>query len=166
MYALDSDVLINFQNLGFAEDVAAVGKLPVVVTDVVWSEIVDDPDMYPEREAQARRMLTSITGGPIVLRPESAEAETFAKLQSPPPTEGAGEHSVIAYCLHHPDVVPVVVDRRALYRAVEEVRSKVLSFQGLLGALVGTTAFPRDLANRIVSAYGKRFPHTRQPLWW
>ncbi len=166
MFALDSDILVNLQNLGFADDVAALGSLPIVITDVVWSEFVDDPDMYPEKEAQARRMVVSIARGPTILRPETPEAETFAKLQSPPASEGAGEHSIIAYCVHHPEAVPVLVDRRALHRGVEELRSKILSFQGVLGALADEGVFPRELANRIATAYRKRYPHTRQPLWW
>lgn len=58
------------------------------------------------------------------------------RLQEAPKTEGPGEHSVIAYCHHHPEAIAVLRDKAAVRRGIEELRGRVLSFHGLVGELV------------------------------
>ena len=117
LYAPDADVLALFQRLRMIPQVTASGPLPVIVTDVVWDELTGARVQPPHRE-EARGMLQIIAGQPTMIELASAEADTFNKLHDSPAAENAGEHSILAYVLHH-KVVPVFRDRRALHRAVE-----------------------------------------------
>lgn len=142
---VDSDILINIQKAGFADQVAALGRLPVVITDVVWSELTVSAQLAGAKAAtvaQAHKLLSAIAGAATVLQPQSPEAESFADLQLPPETEGIGEHSVIAYALHHSNDVAVLLDRRALHRGVEELRGRVISFFQLPGHAAGPQFAP------------------------
>jgi len=159
---LDSDVIIALEQAG-AEIRSDVGRvLPLVVTDVVWDELEAPGD----RQHRAQAFATAIAGHVTVLQANSPEAGTWAALQSDPRTEGAGEHSVIAYCVHHPDSIGVFQDKAALRRAVEELRGRVLSFHGLIGELVDGGHLSWERARAVASRYRRQFTHARPPLWW
>lgn len=142
-YAVDSDVLGVIQRSGFAAEVRSLGRLPVVITDSVWDELTIGASDQGAREAtvrEAQELLETIAGEPTVLQPETEETATLVKLQGEVATEHEGEHSILAFALHHPDVTPVLLDKRATLRAVEELRRRVLSLHGFLDIL-RTTAF-------------------------
>jgi hypothetical protein len=129
---------------------------------VVWGELHAPGD--PGRRSIA--FAQGIAGSATILLPDSAEAATFLQLQGEPKTEGAGEHSVIAYCHHHPDTIAIVMDKAAIRRAVEELRGRVLSFQGMLGALVADRYLEWADANAVAARYRQLFSHARMPVWW
>ena len=138
-YVVDSDVLVNIQRSGFAPQVTALGRIPVLITDVVWDELTVEAGLNGARTetvAEAEAMLRALAGAPTVLQPESPEAATLADLQQEPATEGAGEHSVIARAFHHAGEIAVLLDRRALHRGVEELRGRVISFHAFLSFLM------------------------------
>ncbi len=167
-FVVDSDILANIQRAGFAPRVTALGALPVVITDVVWDELTVGARNNGARQAtvdEVDAMLKAIAGAPTVLQPESPEAGTLVDLQRPPETEGVGEHSVIAYALHHSGETAVLLDRRALHRGVEELRGRVISFHGFLDVL-RSRGLPRQDADQISRWYVQRHVPLRAPLWW
>ncbi len=111
-------------------------------------------------------MLRAIAGSPMTMTPESPEARTLIQLQLPPPTEGLGEHSVIAYAYHHGDVTAVLNDRRALHRSIEELRGRVVSWHGFLEVLCARHGLTKRAADELSSWYCTRFIPQRPPIWW
>lgn len=161
-YVLDADVVIA---LDLADAGAGHGRLrplPVVITEVVWDEL----DAPGDPLGRARKFAETIAGAATPLAPDSAEAETFLALQQPPKTEGPGEHSVIAHCHHHPETIAVLQDKAALRRGVEELRGRVLSFHGLLGALVSDGHLDWKEASAMAARYRRQYSHARLPVWW
>jgi hypothetical protein len=161
-FVLDSDVLIALEKAGSNLGLGSRGGLPVIVTDVVWDELEAPGDNLHRAQGFARAIAGEIT----VLEAESAEAATWVALQGSPRTEGAGEHSVIAYCLHHPETIAVLQDKAALRRAVEELRGRVLSFHGFVGELVDRGHFSWDEARSVAARYRRKYSHARTPVWW
>lgn len=168
-YALDTDILANLQRAGHAETLSRLGGLPVIVTDTVWDELTLVAERTGKVHAstleQMRRLLDSIAGAPVNLEPDTPEAETFGRLHSHSGAEDAGEHSVIAYAMVHPDVTAVLFDRRALFRGVEELRGRVLSIHGFLDVL----RTQHGLAPEDAEAISRKICAAKsivQPLWW
>lgn len=161
-YVLDTDVLIALERVDAGIGLDRRGPLPVVVTDVVWSELHAPADSLD----RARKYASAIAGPATQLLPNSPEAETFLLLQQPPKTEGPGEHSVIAFSYHHPETIAVLQDKMALRRAVEELRGRVLSFHGLLDVLVSTGRLDRKEASGMAARYRRQYSHARLPVWW
>ncbi len=168
-YAVDTDVLANIQRAGHAMSLQRLGALPVIITDIVWDELTVNAargGAAPRIVQEAQALLCAIAGAPTVLEPESLETKTLVQLQSPPATEGLGEHSVIAYAYHHADVTAVLHDKRALHRGVEELRGRVLSFHGFLDVLRTQHGLQGRSADEISHWYCTRFKPQRRPLWW
>lgn len=167
-FVVDTDIFANIQRSRLSARVAALGRLPVVVTDVVWDELTTGAKEKGARQDtvdEAEAMLTALAGVPSVLEPQSPEAATLADLQRPPATEGAGEHSVIARTYHHQGETAVLLDRRALHRGVEELRGRVISFHGFLEVLI-KHGLSREDAELISRSYLQKYPHLRAPTWW
>jgi predicted nucleic acid-binding protein len=165
-YALDADVIIRLQKSEQMEALKAVGRLPVVVTDVVWDEVIGESEgrQSMRENEQLRELLHVIAGGPTEIHPQTPEALAFAQLDAP--KFGAGERSMIAYALSHPDVTVVLIDKLALHRAIEELRGeRVLSLHGWLRAME-PYGLGRRIAQAISSAFCKAYPQHRPPLWW
>jgi len=159
-FVLDTDVIIALEQVG--SGLAARGELPVIVTDVVWDELEAPGD----DRARAQNFARAIAGKVTVLQADSPEAATLVALQEAPRIEGAGEHSVIACCHHHPESVAVLQDKAALRRAVEELRGRVLSFHGLVGELVERGHVTWADARTMSTKYRRQFNHARVPIWW
>ena len=145
-FVLDTDVIIALEQVG--SGLAARGELPVIVTDVVWDELEAPGD----DRARAQNFARAIAGKVTVLQADSPEAATLVALQEAPRIEGAGEHSVIACCHHHPESVAVLQDKAALRRAVEELVER-----GYV-----TWAEARTMSTK----YRRQFNHARVPIWW
>lgn len=162
---LDTDVFLAVESSGMRDDLAATGPWPIVVTDVVWSELVDH---CPRAHVDGMKgLLGALAGAPSDLLTESPEARALGALQQvPTQKEGAGELSVIAYTLCHPETTAVLKDRRAVVRAVEEMRERVLSFHGMLDWLVTQDHLPKDLAQRLSAQFLRANNGTVRPLWW
>ncbi|MGZ3457580.1 MAG: hypothetical protein ACXU86_03650 [Archangium sp.] len=168
-YAVDTDVLANIQRVGHTRTLTRLGPLPVIITDTVWEELTTGAERtgkVPRATLdEMQQMLEAIAGAPTTLEPATSEAAAFARLHSGPGTEDAGEHSLIAYASQHQDVIAVLFDRRALFRAVEELRGRVLSIHGFLdvlrtmGKLAATDA--GDISSKLCRARS-----LVQPLWW
>jgi hypothetical protein len=162
-YALDTDVIIALELVDAGTGLDQRGPLPVVVTDVVWGELVAPGDPL----ARARNYAGAILAGDVTqFLPDTPEAETFLALQQPPKTEGPGEHSVIAYCHHHPDAIGVLQDKGALRRGVEEIRKRIISFHGFLEVLVSAGHLDWKEATAMATRYRRQYPHARLPVWW
>ena len=58
------------------------------------------------------------------------------------------------------------MDKAAIRRAVEELRGRVLSFQGLLASLVTGGYLEWADATAIAARYRQLFSHARLPIWW
>jgi hypothetical protein len=162
MFALDTDVIISLERADAGTRLDARGTLPVIVTDVVWGELGAPGDTL----ARAQKYADALSGGATPLLPDTPEAETFLSLQHPPKTEGPGEHSVIAYCHHHLDVIAVLQDKGALRRGVEEIRTRILSFHGFLEALVSRGHLNWTEATAMSTRYRVSYSHARLPVWW
>jgi hypothetical protein len=163
LYAPDSDFFINLQRLGLARDLAECGRLPIVVTDVVWDELINGKNPYANAELD--QVLKAVAGQPRVIEVESPEAESFAFIHQSPSTEHRGEHSIIAVAIHDQTVVPVLLDKKGLHRAVEELRRLVLSMHGFLRILTALRSIPVELAMTIADAY-RRKCSAPKPHWW
>jgi hypothetical protein len=161
-YVLDTDVVIALQRADAQSVLASRGLLPVVITDVVWDELRAPGDPG----ARSITFAGTIARTPTVLEADSVEAGTLLQLQGAPKTEGPGEHSVIAYCHHHVDTTAVLMDKAAIRRAVEELRGRVLSLQGLLAALVTDGYLEWADASLVAARYRQHFSHARVPIWW
>ncbi len=161
-FVLDADVIIALELADRGTGLAARGALPVVVTDVVWEELGAPGDT----EARTQTFAKAIAGDVMVFQADSAEAATLVALQQPPKAEGPGEHSVIAYCQHHPEVIAVLQDKAALRRGVEELRGRVLSFHGFVGELVARGHLNWTEARTLAARYRRQYGHARIPVWW
>lgn len=162
---LDADIVIAVESARMREEISATGPWPIVVTDVVWSELVDD---CPRAHVDGmKKVLSALAVAPTELHTETAESHALgALLQVPTQKEGAGELSVIAYTLCHPEAIAVLKDRRAVVRAVEEMRERILSFHGMLDWLVREGCLPSSIAQRLSAQYLKVNNGTVRPLWW
>jgi hypothetical protein len=168
-YALDADILGMVQRAGHAKTLTRLGRLPVVVTDTVWDELTimaeNTGKVRPETLVEMKELLVAIADAPTLLEPATPESDAYVRLHPGSDTENAGEHSLIAYATQHPDVTAVLFDRKALHRAVEELRGRVLSIHGFLDVLRtqhGLSAPDAEaLSQRICAAKS-----LVQPLWW
>jgi hypothetical protein len=166
---LDADILALVQRAGHAKTLTQLGRLPVVVTDTVWDELTliaeNTGKARPETLVEMKELLVAIAGAPTLLEPATPESEAYARLHPGSGTENAGEHSLIAYASQHPDVTAVLFDRKALHRAVEELRGRVLSIHGFLDVL----RTQHGLSTSDAEAISQRICAARsivQPLWW
>ena len=162
-------MLGTIQRSGCAAAFCGLGPLPVVVTDSVWDELTVNAAANGARDAsvrEAQTLLETIAGAPTVLAPATLEATTLVRLQGEVATEHEGEHSIMAYAVHHEDVMPVLLDLRATRRAVEEVRGRVLSLHGFLDVLRTSHRLPRKVANAISDWFCVRNRPATPPLWW
>lgn len=170
LYALDSDVLVNLLRSGLDQGVIALGKLPVVITDVVWDELTVSTPTKPiaiGRIHAASALMSSMANSSTAIHPNSPEALTFNRLQGAVATQDRGEHATMALALHDPDVVPVLYDRRALHRAVEELRwRKLLSIHGFVGILRDEFGLDKVAANQFSRWLCQSNATLRPPLWW
>jgi hypothetical protein len=163
LYAPDSDFFINLQRLRLAPEFAECGRLPIVVTDVVWDELVTGKNGYANAELDG--VLKAVAGEPRVIEVESPEAQSFASIHQSPSTENRGEHSIIAVAIHDRTVIPVLLDKKGLHRAVEELRRLVLSMHGFLEVLMQSKTVPIALGMKIADAY-RRKCSAPTPHWW
>jgi len=161
-FVLDTDVVIALELASRGLDLASRGALPVIVTDVVWDELEAPGDT----EVRAQKFARAIAGDVTALLADSPEAATLVTLQEAPKTEGPGEHSVIAYCHHHPETIAVLQDKAAVRRGIEELRGRVLSFHGLVGDLVGRGHVSWAEARTMATRYRRQYDHARIPVWW
>ena len=144
-------------------------KLPLVVTDSVWDELVEGPRQKGETGLadQTEAWLRAVVGQPTVIPTDSAEARVAAALLMAPGSIGIGEASIIGYTLTHPEHVAVLLDRRALWQAVEELRgARVMSMHGFLAEMVASHSMPQALANVVSETLLKRQTGTKRPSWW
>lgn len=164
-YALDTDVIVRLQKAGQVAALKSVGRLPIVVTEYVWDELIDQAAALPQRVVDERReLLSAMVDSPTELLPETPESLDFNRLKES--GLGPGERSIMAYALHHPDVKLVLLDRLALHRAIEEFQGQqVLSLHGALRALEphGVT---RQMADAISASFCRENKPHRPPLWW
>ncbi len=158
-FVLDTDVLISLEMTAGGLGLSERGKVPVVVTDVVWEELIAPGD--PNARAQA--FAQALAGVVTELQPGSAPAETLVALQQEPTTEGPGEHSVIAYCVHDREAIAVLQDKGAIRRGVEELRGRVMGF---LGELVERGILTWPEAHTAAAKYRRQYNHARVPVWW
>ena len=165
IFVVDADIFILIQRAHLEERIAGLGRLPIVVTAIVWDELVG-PAADQRRVVALKKMLEAIAGEPTDFEPETEEALAFAQLQLPPPTEGVGEHSVIAHAITHPATVAVLNDKRAVHRAVEELAGRVVSVHGFLAGLHRAEKLDVKLAREISDEYCRRYTPARPPLWW
>ncbi|WIG94190.1 hypothetical protein [Myxococcus sp. SDU36] len=164
LYALDADIIIPVQKSGQMDAFKSVGRLPVLVTDVVWEEVIGGTDARQRENADLCEVLQAIAGGPTELLPETPEALDFVRLDAP--RYGPGERSMIAYALHHPEVTLVLNDKLAIHRAIEELRGeRVLSLHGWLRAME-SHGLQRKIAEAVSAAFCRSHQPHRPPLWW
>jgi hypothetical protein len=161
-FVLDTDVVISLEKNSAGLGLAGRGNMPVVLTDVVWDELnaPGDPD------SRSQTFARTIAGGVTELEPGSPAAATLVALQEAPKTEGAGEHSVIAYCFHDGDAIAVLQDKAGIRRGVEELRGRVISFMGFLGVLVDRGVLSWPEAHTVAARYRRQYTHARIPVWW
>ena len=164
-YVPDADVLAVFQRLRLGDRISRTAETSFIVTDVVWDELTGPA--VPARYAEpAVEMLNRLAGSATVLLPESPEAATFAALHPQAARQDAGEHSVVAYALHHAEATPVLRDKTALGRAIEELRGRaILSVHGFAAALfeAGCLSLP------VVTEFGRAYRSSSSqpaPTWW
>jgi hypothetical protein len=168
LYAPDTDVLAEIQKAGAAPEVAKLGALPVVITEFVWDEFVEGPRRNGARSqtvTEAENLVRAMAGQPTELLPQTPEIASYVDLQTPQPTEGHGESSIIAYAMHHPETVPILLDRLALYRGVENLRGSVLSLHGFLRVLE-QYGLPASISEAISRKYCSGRKPIVPPLWW
>lgn len=170
VFVIDTDVLANVQRARHAGSLASLGKLPVVITDVVWDELTVKPRLKNARSEtvdEAENMLRCIAGCPTVLEPATPEAVALAALLGEVPDVDQGELSVIAYSLHHPNAVPVLMDKYSALRAIEELRGRlVFSLHGFLYHLMLEHGLAERKAADISSWFCASHKPARPPLWW
>ncbi len=162
-YALDNDVLSVLKTERDA--IAALGRLPLVITGSVWDEFCDlggDPDLL----RRDREMLEAIAGERVDIEPQTPEAEAFAMLMASTPAIHEGEASIIALAFRDSGITPVLIDRRAIWRAVEELRGRVIAVHAFLDVLRSDHGLAPAVAGRLASAYRRRQSMSAPPMWW
>lgn len=165
VYAPDADILASLQRMRFADLLILAGRLPIVVTDVVWDELTSPESGHRATEAQT--LLDAIAGQPTQLLPETPEVAAFDALHPVAAESDAGEASIIAYAICHPEVIPVLRDRHAVLRAIEELRGRVvLSMHGFLEAMLLGGHLGVGQIIEIGRAYRQNYPGHPKPLWW
>lgn len=133
MFLLDTDVVVALQKSQLA---GKIRTLPIIITDAVWDELlINDLSNHVLQDRES--LLRAMVGGPTILMPETDEARSVAELEAPDSAKfGLGERSIIAYAMHHPDAVAVLLDKLAVHRAIEELNSgQVMSLHRALHAL-------------------------------
>ncbi|HEX4381576.1 MAG TPA: hypothetical protein VH083_01460 [Myxococcales bacterium] len=164
IFALDADVIIALRQLSLHEEITKTARWPVVVTDIVWSEVTATKAPGFDRGSL---LLRSWAGSATELLPDTVEADALAALLARPGGAGAGESSIVAYALHHSEVVPVLRDGVAFRLAAEELPGrKLLGLHGLLQALMELNILSSILARKISSTYTRQNPGHHAPLWW
>lgn len=159
-YAPDSDVLIALEKADELESVSSLGTRPIVVTEFVWDEVAQ-----PGNPATVA-LLTALAGRAVELPPQSPEAASMVQLQTPYAEKGKGEASIIAWALHHPDVIPIFLDRLALFRGVEELHEReVLSLHGFL-RILESWGLASSSADNVSKVYCRSHVPITPPLWW
>jgi hypothetical protein len=146
----------------------ALGELPVVVTDAVWDEmtivaLAKGKPLSVVEEATA--LLGAMASSRTTIEPGTPEGEYLARIHVTESAEDLGEHTVIAIALAHDDITPVLFDRKAVHRGVEELRGRVLSVHGFLGVLREHHGLPRAAAAAI-SSWICKAKCVVAPLWW
>lgn len=166
-YAVDTDILAHIQRAGIAPELIKLGRLPVILTDIVWDEFVEGPKRSGANQAtikQAEELAVAIAGSETAIMSGSAEASALARLTTPPMTEDLGELSIIAYASVHTADVAVLLDRKALHRAVEELGPRVISMYGFL-KMLEAHGLARSCTNIVSQRLLKNFGF-KPPLWW
>ncbi len=169
-FAVDTDVLVWLVRSGQTVPLAALGRQPVLVTDTIWDEAGTHKQGDAGGEAEARQQVLTTWSVKTTLAPGSAEAETAQVLLDQGDLE-AGEVSILAWAIHHAEIVPVFHERQALLRAIEEMPGRpVLSFHGFLGLLV-ELGLPARAAKTISERYCARLTWKNSsrpvvPQWW
>ena len=136
----------------------------MLITDVVWEEFVGS-SFRPDLAALDEELLRAVAEAPWEIKPQSVEAATFAKLEASTPQIDPGELSILSVTLNHPDVVPVLNDRRALYRALEETRGQVVTFHWFVQLLRDSHGLASAAANVLATGYTAK-TKASAPLWW
>lgn len=162
-YALDNDVLSVLKTERDA--IAALGRLPLVITGLVWDEFCDSGG-DPERLQGDREMLEAIAEGRLDIQPQTPQAEAFAVLTTSTPSIEQGEASIIAVAFHDEDIVPVLIERRAIWRAVEELKGRVIAVHAFLDVLRSDHALASVVATRLALTYRRRQTMSAPPMWW
>lgn len=167
-YVLDSDVLIAFERAKQQAPLQALGKLPVIVTDSVWAELTSNAlaQGRPKAEvANTEKLLQRIAGAPTMIAPQSPQALSYQAIYDPHARMDQGESTVIAYALHDPDSVAVLMDKTPLHRAIEELKGRTLSLHGFMDMLVRLHGLPKNAAKATSSDRCRR-TNQRPPTWW
>ncbi len=142
--AIDTDIFSFIERSGHSDAVLKLGPLPLLVTQIVWDECVAGAP-----KSKRLPLLEGLVGTPTPVLAGGPVATTVASLLAQGDLE-QGEVAVIAVAIHDPEVVPVLHDRHALFRAVEELNGRpVLSFHGFLGELRKNHRLSRHAANQI-----------------
>lgn len=167
-YALDTDVLAMLQRSRAIEAFLSLGPLPVLITDAVWDEmtVVAAAKGIPSQVVdEATRLLESIAVSPTAIEPGTPEGDYLSRIHITESAEDLGEHTVIALSLCHGDVTPVLFDRKAIHRGVEELRGRTLSIHGFLGVLRESHGLSPSAATSI-STWICKAKNVVAPVWW
>jgi hypothetical protein len=166
--AVDCDIISFIESSGRTQAMTKLRGLKLLITQTVWDEC-------SEGAAGGRRiaLLHALGAAATPLLAGEPEAVTAAAFLQQGDLE-EGELSILAFAVHHADVVPVFHERHALFRAVEELRGRrVLSFHGFLGELREAHGLAHGEADRISSWYcasgGKTWRKSVRPVrpaWW
>ena len=143
----------------------------MLVTDTVWKECADLRSGGTAIDASERvALMSGWATKATILTPGGPESGTAAALLAQGDLE-EGEVSILAWAIHHPDVIPVLHERQAILRAVEELPERnVLSFHGFLG-LLRKQGLNATVAGSISKWYcskltGKNGSRPKAPQWW
>ena len=162
-YCPDSTVFLRLQDVGCLEALATVSDCELVLTDIVWDEVTRKAILGP-----AARKILAATPSVKVHRfyPDSPETLQFARLRAgyPESTYHDGELSVVALAAGDPALVPVIVERRGLVAACDELRREVMTGHWFFSELRDKHGLPAAVFQKCVAILNSKGYPT--PTWF
>jgi predicted nucleic acid-binding protein len=76
-----------------------------------------------------------------------------------------GEASIVAVAFHNAEIIPVLIDRRGIWRAVEELRGRVIGVYAILDVLRRNHHLDSTVAGRLAATFQGRHSMS-PPMWW
>lgn len=161
-YCPDTTVLLRLQDIGALQVLGQLKDCEIILTDVVWTEATCKPTIGPA----AAKILSGIASvKQHRFLPNTDETRLFAKLRQhyPESKYQDGELLVIALAASDPGLVPVVVERRGLVAACDELRRTVLTGHWFFGALQQQHDLPSKVFKDCVALLNSKSYPT--PTW-
>lgn len=164
-YLLDANVVIHFQRSG-ALDVLAASTLRLVVVEEVWDELTAPRNTsHRTAAAEVKRVLEPAVSVESIGVGSSAGRALTALRGSNMSRTNLGEDASTALAMFATDLVLVTDEQRAAFRALNELRGRVIVAHPFLRLLVEKGDLDRQRASTIANDLVE-LGRSSRPSWW